>query len=233
MVNKTVKNNGNIAFKQIIEKGESRRVIERLLSRHLRYKQNRVFKKRFADKLINKVGVNRRSGYNIVNSGTMIVDEPTSNYLINAENKQSGFPPSTISPKSGAFINNLSVDGALKKRISSPFSDKTFTVSFHSSNYLKSPNDLWKLIAILGEKKFEQTLRANHSTVNERVIQQSFQQSNQFFYISKKGRKFTIASMEVFTKKYPDLMEIKLADCLQYINVSQIETLIEKGEIDY
>lgn len=233
MVNKSVKNNGNIASKPMIEKGELNSVVERLLSKHPLYKQNRVFKKRFGDNQMNARVGKRRSGYNMVNSDTMIVEEPTSSYLINAENKQSRFPPSKISPKPGAYINNLSVDAVVTKRITSPFSDKTFTVSFHPSNYLKSSTDLWKLVAILGEKKFEQTLRANHSIVNERVIHQSFQQSNQFFYISKKGLKFTIASMEVFTKKYPDLMEIKLADCLQYINVSQIEMLIEKGEIDY
>lgn len=117
--------------------------------------------------------------------------------------------------------------------VNSPFSKKKFEFSFEPSKYLDSEKSLWKLIYILGESKFSEELNESDGNVNEDFIENSFDHSTIAFYIDKKNRIIFSALLPAIKDKYGNLPEISLHDSLKYLNVDDIENLLEKSQISY
>lgn len=118
-------------------------------------------------------------------------------------------------------------------KLKSPFTNNEFSVFFQPSKYIESENELWKLISILGEEHFTSQIKINHFIINELFIINSFRSSRQYFYISKKNNKIFASINERISSRNPDLSKIKLSSLLKYLNVTKIESLIEKGEIKF
>jgi hypothetical protein len=118
-------------------------------------------------------------------------------------------------------------------KLKSPITNNEFSIFFQPSKYIESENELWKLISILGEEHFISQIKVNHFVINELFITNSFRSSNQCFYISKKNNKIFASINERILSRNEDLSKIKLSSLLKYLNVSEIESLIEKGEIKF
>ena len=118
-------------------------------------------------------------------------------------------------------------------KLSSPFNNNKYSILFQPSKYLNHEKDIWKLLSILGEEFFEERLKENHSIINGKFIVDTFRLSNQYFFISKSNRKAFSTINQRLKSKYEDISKLKLSTLLRYLNVDEIEELIEKGEKSY
>lgn len=115
----------------------------------------------------------------------------------------------------------------------SPASEKEFSVLFQPSKHLKTEEKIWMLVSILGEKLFERELKENHSIINSDFILNTFKKSDQIVYISRENKKLFSSVNQRIRSKNTDTKDIKLSTILNYLDVQKIETLFEKGEINY
>jgi hypothetical protein len=118
----------------------------------------------------------------------------------------------------------------IKYRLESPFGEEYFNIIFEKNSYISSEKDAWKIIYIINsEKTFEDTLQEFNYSINKNFIELLFQKSDQYFYIDK-------FSQKIFTSKISSTAHyeiISLYHLLKYLDINEIENLIEKGSIAY
>lgn len=118
----------------------------------------------------------------------------------------------------------------IKLYLQSPFGEKYFHIIFEKNEYISSEKDAWKIIYIINnEKIFEDTLQEFNFSINKNFIESLFQKSDQYFYIDKFSHK--ISTNRILSTAYYE--EISLYQLLKYLNINEIESLIEKGSIIY
>lgn len=100
------------------------------------------------------------------------------------------------------------------------------------NKYLSDEKDIWKLKQILGEKHYHNLLEEYEYVIDEYFIYNAFMESNQTFYISFKVKRI-YASLNEITKNIDGILPIPLVLLLNYVDVNQIEQIIEKAYIKY
>ena len=99
------------------------------------------------------------------------------------------------------------------------------------NKYLSNDNDIWKLKYILGDL-YHNHLEQYGPIIDENFIYNAFSESNQIFYISIKNKRI-YSILNERNKNIDDILPISLVNLLEYINVNQIEEVIEKTYINY
>lgn len=126
-----------------------------------------------------------------------------------------------------SFSKPIIINRDLQKyKLNSPFSDKIFNVFFEKNIYISDEKDLWKIVAIINDEiAFERILTFYQNTINKNFIEALFKTSTDLFYIDKDSKKIYTNTQLNFHEK------ISLLQLLKYLNVNEIENLIEKSVI--
>lgn len=100
------------------------------------------------------------------------------------------------------------------------------------NRYLSNEKDVWKLKYILGENLYNSYMDKYDGVIDDVFIYNAFLESTQTFYISSKIKRI-YSFLNERNKHIDDILEIPLVLLLKYIDVNQIEEVIEKTYVNY